>query len=718
MPAVRKFQTSFVSGQLSRRLGARVEQRVYEHGARELTNVDLMLQGGVSRRTGTLRRLALGSARSRMIGAVYTRAEAYLLVFAAGRCRVVAPDGTVVADFTSQPWTGDVLDFMTVRRYGNLTFIADQSFRPRVLTRTGPGTFSMANLQFDAEAGFTYQPYHKFAPAEVALSASGITGSITLTASAAVFVAGHVGLRFRIGNASVAITAVASATSATGTISGRLDRMTDPSPLTTTQGSTRVVFVMPDHGLWPGDSFTLGLASDVGGLDCNGTWTVAQRVDRDRLTFTHSDPADTNDTGGGPAVSFTALVGRRDWSEPVFSGVRGWPQTAEVHQSRLWLAGSPDLGDAAFGSRVQALFNFDQGDGEPDAAVKAVAQTQSNGLRHLISHNDLLALGDSGEAYFPGGDEGITQATSRAIPTGQLGCSYCPPIIHDGAVLFGDVMGLHVYEALFDQQVESYIATPLSALCPELITGPVGSCVYKGSRNTTTPCTLWTMADGTVAVFTSRRAEGAAGWVGWRTFGRFISVAALNERLYAIAEREVDGETEYWLEEFDFDRVARSDGCVNLTAEDPTRVWPSPFGPGVVVDVFDRETADYIGRAIGDGEGNIEIEIEATDVLIGLPFVATITTLPPAIALPEGPTFGRVQRISTCVVHFHETIYARIDGESVVARDAADVLGAAVPLTGPIATHQLGFRADPTVTIESDVPEPFTVLGALVEVQG
>ncbi|MGB0670026.1 MAG: hypothetical protein ACPGNT_00895, partial [Rhodospirillales bacterium] len=52
----------------------------------------------------------------------------------------------------------------------------------------------------------------------VTLTPSGTTGSITLTASAAVFVSDHVNTRFRVGNKEVEVTAVASGTSATATV--------------------------------------------------------------------------------------------------------------------------------------------------------------------------------------------------------------------------------------------------------------------------------------------------------------------------------------------------------------------------------------------------------------------------------------------------------------------------------------------------------------------
>jgi len=87
------------------------------------------------------------------------------------------------------------------------------------LDPAGP-TWSVSNLTFDDSSGSPpiFQPYFKYADANVTLAASARSGTgITLTASASHFVAEHVGKIVRIGKKELEITAVASGTSATAT---------------------------------------------------------------------------------------------------------------------------------------------------------------------------------------------------------------------------------------------------------------------------------------------------------------------------------------------------------------------------------------------------------------------------------------------------------------------------------------------------------------------
>jgi len=64
----------------------------------------------------------------------------------------------------------------------------------------------------DDSANRIYQPHHKFADDDVTMQASATTGTITLTASAELFVANHVGARFRLQDKEVEISTYTSAT--------------------------------------------------------------------------------------------------------------------------------------------------------------------------------------------------------------------------------------------------------------------------------------------------------------------------------------------------------------------------------------------------------------------------------------------------------------------------------------------------------------------------
>jgi hypothetical protein len=86
------------------------------------------------------------------------------------------------------------------------------------LKRTNATTYTLTQWAWLIESNVVVQPYFKFADAAVTLTPSATSGNITVTASAAVFSAAYVGTRWRIGGREIAITAVASGTSASATV--------------------------------------------------------------------------------------------------------------------------------------------------------------------------------------------------------------------------------------------------------------------------------------------------------------------------------------------------------------------------------------------------------------------------------------------------------------------------------------------------------------------
>ncbi|MCM0018903.1 MAG: hypothetical protein NBV67_02820, partial [Tagaea sp.] len=90
----------------------------------------------------------------------------------------------------------------------------------QVVKRTGATSFTRSALSFEQHASGAprYQPYYKFAEPSVTLTPSGTTGSITLTASASVFVAAHIDAIVRYKKKEILITGYTSGTVVTGTV--------------------------------------------------------------------------------------------------------------------------------------------------------------------------------------------------------------------------------------------------------------------------------------------------------------------------------------------------------------------------------------------------------------------------------------------------------------------------------------------------------------------
>jgi hypothetical protein len=217
-------KSNFTAGELSLDMLGRGDVAAYGNGAMTLRNVFIAPIGGVSRRSGT-RFIDRARGPGRLIAFEFNTEQTYLIVLTDLHADIYA-NGAKVADFAT-PWSRTQLTQINWTQTADTLLVVHPEVPPRKITRTGHSTWTLAPWVFyqdDSDddddiddVGVIQQPYHKFGPDEVTLTPSATSGDITLTASAATFVAGHVGLRFRLQGKEVEITSVTSPTQAGAT---------------------------------------------------------------------------------------------------------------------------------------------------------------------------------------------------------------------------------------------------------------------------------------------------------------------------------------------------------------------------------------------------------------------------------------------------------------------------------------------------------------------
>lgn len=205
----RESKTSFTAGELAPELLGRPDLRAWSNGARRLRNVFIQPTGGVTRRPG-LRHVALLPGPARLAAFEFNTEQTYLLAFTAGLVQVFAGDAEVAR--LAGPWSAAMLPQLAWTQSADTLLLCHPEMVPQRITRSGATSWSIQPWNFVAT------PWYRFADAAVTLAASGTTGSVTLSASAAVFTAAHAGTPLRIGGRRVLVSAVASAISATATV--------------------------------------------------------------------------------------------------------------------------------------------------------------------------------------------------------------------------------------------------------------------------------------------------------------------------------------------------------------------------------------------------------------------------------------------------------------------------------------------------------------------
>ena len=214
MTRIRQVKTNFTAGEVSRELLGRGDLRAYENGALTLRNLFIFPTGGVTRRAG-LGYIDTAAGDGRLISFEFNTEQTYLMAVTAGRIDIYA-GGAHVQTLTA-PWNAVQIPQLAWTQSADTLLLTHPDAPPKKLVRSGGG-FALEDWVFFKDANVIYQPHYKFADSAVTVTPSATSGTITLTASAPVFEAGHNGLRFRVGGKEVLITAINSPTVVSATV--------------------------------------------------------------------------------------------------------------------------------------------------------------------------------------------------------------------------------------------------------------------------------------------------------------------------------------------------------------------------------------------------------------------------------------------------------------------------------------------------------------------
>ncbi|MGD9637836.1 MAG: hypothetical protein AB7U85_02100 [Alphaproteobacteria bacterium] len=535
MSVLNLVKTSFSSGELSPDLLGRGDLRSYENGAMKLRNVFVHPTGGISRRSG-LRYLDTLDGVGRLVAFEFNTEQVYLLNFKDEAVDVYL-DGVKIASFDT-PWTEDQLSTIRWTQSADTLLVTHRDVPPRKITRSSDADWSVAEWQYEEVDDSLMQPYFKFEDDDLTFTPSGTTGDITITASKDFFSDDYIGLRFRLAEGEVLVTAVNSATEIAATVKVEL--------------------------------------------------------------------SETDET--------------KNWEEPAFSTLRGWPISVTFHQDRLVIGGSRDLPNRLWLSKSSDLMNFDLGEGLDDESIEfQILSDQVNAICAIFSGRHLQVF-TSGSEWMVTGDP-LTPSNiqlSRQTRIGSILKRYVPPLNVDGATLFAGANGDEIREFIYTDLEEAYQANDLAMLSKHLIKDPLDQDYDAVKRLLNV-----VVADGSMAFVTNYRTEKITAWSLAETDGRFLSVAVAGRNTYVIVKRN----DSYFLEVFDDD--LHTDCALTGDSEEPKKTWKGlEHLEGKKVKVRADEALINDCTVL---DGAINLPYEVSQIEVGLGFFHQIEPLPPVI---------------------------------------------------------------------------------------
>ncbi len=302
MTSLTQSKTTFTAGEVAPELLGRGDLRAYDNGALRLRNVFIQPTGGVTRRAG-LRYVDTVAAAGRLIAFEFNTEQTYLLVLSALRLDIYL--GGILQTTLAAPWAeGDVAQVVWTQSADTLLLV-HPGYPPRRLTRSGGGVWSLGTWSFFAAGNVIRQPYYKFADAAVTVTPSGTSGTVTLTASSAVFDPLLDGTRLRVGGKEVEVTDVASPTVVTVSVIQNLS-------------GTAATIDWEEQAFSPARGYPVSVAFHQDRLIIGGSRDLPNR-----LWFSRSGDLFNFDLGTGlddEAIEFAILSDQVNAIRGVFSG--------------------------------------------------------------------------------------------------------------------------------------------------------------------------------------------------------------------------------------------------------------------------------------------------------------------------------------------------------------------------------------------------------------
>ena len=511
---------NFTAGELSPRLDGRTDIVKYFQGSRKLENFTVHPHGGASRRPGTIfvRAVKTASAKSRLIPFEFNVEQTYALEFGNEYFRIHKDGGTVVSggspvEVTTVYTTAQLPDLKYVQS-ADVMYIVHPSHPVYKITRTSDTAWTFTQVDFRRG------PMQDDNITDTTLLANGRTGSVTVTASANLFVSTDVGRIIRLHDGFAKITAFTSATVVTATVQENVERRSELMPSMT---ATTLAFhegdpsatglehndrITDTAGNFVKEGFKKGMKVTTTGAGTSGnnqTAILLVQVTEDTMLFAPS--VDVTDESAGQSITIAGdLEADTDFALGAFSVTTGFPAAVAFYEERLTFANTTAQPQTIFFSVAGDFEDFADGIDADDALIYTIGSNQVNVIRYLSSSRALI-VGTSGGEFAvtaSGGPEPLSPTNAQIKRQASYGSANIQPVQVGNVTLFVQRAKRKIRELVYNFDTDSYQAPDLTILAEHVTDSGIVEIAHQQEPDNV----VWLVLDnGRLVGMTYRREE-------------------------------------------------------------------------------------------------------------------------------------------------------------------------------------------------------------------
>lgn len=436
----------------------------------------------------------------------------------------------------------------------------------------------------------------------------------------------------------------------------------------------------------------------------------------------------------GTSATATALSGASgavtattDWGHQAIGPYYGYPIAGTIYEGRMVFAGTKSLPSHEISSKTGSIYNFDTDDASKDDSIFQATDTEGvSNFRHIFPYRHLLFFADSAEFYQNESSQGLIPGDGLRKQQ-PYGTSNVRPIAIDSAVLHVQRTGQIIREFIWNELTDGYDSNPISIIASDKINNVRDSAAQYGSSYYPEQYAFFINGDGTLMCYHTIRKEKISGWYPWETRAgdEYRSVCEVNDRVYFLMKRSINGSTKYYLERMNPESTLECSksyytgvssysftGYSHLEGESVEVVYHS----GSVVT--EASASYYLGSHIVSS-GTVTVESEmATDkcVNVGLYREPELTPMPGQYQTNIGNIYHRPKRLGMVTVSVLSSLSLSVSGGTLIARQVTDDPSIAPSQQSKIFKFfpiGVGRRIAPTLSIPD--PLPCTITGMTIE---
>lgn len=709
MARVAPINTTFNAGELSPLMSGRVDIAKYGNGCELIENGIPQISGVLTKRPGTrfVLDVTQSTNRQRLLSFEFSTTQAFALLFGHNRIRFFADGGVVesspgVPYEIVSPYAASELAQLNFAQSADVVYLVHPSHAPRKLARLGPTNWTLT------EVTFTRPPFQDLNVTATTLTASGTTGSITVTASASLFTASDVGR-----NMSIAVIPASFYTLwATATSYSAAQRVQWEGRVyeTAAGGTSGTSPPLHSRGTESDGSVAWTYVGDGTGYFLITGYTNATTVS---ATVVQELPITTATTR---------------WARGSWSSVDGWPRTVTFYEDRLWFGGSTAYPQTLWASVTGDYENFTAGTNDDDALSYTI-NTQDLNTITWLSPGKVLAIGTTNGEFTISANQisdPITPTNVRILPQTTYGCAgTVRPVRIAGSILFVQRAGRKLREYTYNFETDSYIAPNLNVLADHITESGITDMAYQQEPSQV----VWApRGDGVMVGLTYERAEDVVGWNRHTLDGIVESVVTLphwdgdQDVLWMVVRRTINGATVRYVEYMEKYLTGDTAFFVDsgLTYQGAATTTVSGLGHLEGEEVALLVDGSVHPRRTVSG-GQITLQRSGTTVVAGLPYTMRVRTMRYEAGAQNGTAQGKTQRINAIVIRMHQTgpglWYGSPDNmDEMQFRSSTDPMDEPLGLfTGDseLLSWPEGYEPGARVQIEHRLPTPCTIVALM-----